>query len=304
MITKQVESPWLLFMFSLPAKSASLRVDVWRKLRRAGALALGGSGYVLPNTPANEERLQWLARQVQKHKGQATVVEARAFDQRPAEELVRQFTAARSREYAALLKDFRQTGGKPALSRPQLARLRRRFQEIVNRDYFISPLREKVEALLTRAQQSHEPAEPRSLQKRKEFRGRTWVTRHRPGIDRVASAWLIRRFIDVDSVFVFAADPTEQKNAVPFDMFSEQGFGHRGEDCSFETLMKAFAVGDDRVKAIAEIVHDADLGDEKYGRVEAAGLDRVLAGWSQQGISDDELLRRGMELIEGLYQSL
>src|SRR5262249_11273585 len=244
MVTTKLESPWLLFMFSLPAKRASLRVDVWRKLRRAGALALGSSGYVLPHTPANEERFQWLARQVQKHKGQATVVEARGFDRRPAEELVRQFVDARSKEYAALLKELRPMGKKPTLSRAQLARLRRRFQEIVDRDYFITPLREKVEALLTRAHQSHEPAEPRSVQKRKEFGGRTWVTRHRPGIDRVASAWLIRRFIDLDAVFVFAADPTEQKNAVPFDMFSEQGFGHRGEDCSFETLMKAFAIDD------------------------------------------------------------
>jgi hypothetical protein len=133
---------------------------------------------------------------------------------------------------------------------------------------------------------------------------RLWITRPRPGIDRVSSAWLIRRFIDPKAKFVFGAEPTAHADAIPFDMFCPQGFGHRGEDCTFETLCKEFSIRDARVRRIAEIIHDADLGDEKFARPEGQGLDRVLNGWAKQELPDDELLERGTELIEGLYESL
>jgi transposase len=128
-------------------------------------------------------------------------------------------------------------------------------------------------------------------------------SRPRPGIDRVSSAWLIRRFIDPNAKFVFSDDPKRHPDAIPFDMFQAGGFGHRGEECTFETLRKEFAIRDPKVATLAEIIHDADLGDEKFGQGAGLGLDRVLIGWAQQGISDEELLRRGMELIDGLYHS-
>jgi hypothetical protein len=115
---------------------------------------------------------------------------------------------------------------------------------------------------------------------------------------------LIRRFIDPNAKFVFADNPNAQENAIPFDMFQAGGFGHCGEDCTFETLVKDFAIRDAQVRRIAEVIHDAGLGDEKFGRLEGIGLDKVLIGWAQQGIADEELLRRGMELIEGLYRSV
>jgi hypothetical protein len=296
--------PWLLFVFSLSAKQASLRVEVWRRLRRYGTFTLKNSGYILPNTPANEERFQWLAQQVRRARGEATVIHAEAFDNLPFDELVRRFVNERSKEYAALAKELRRITEKSQPTQAQESRLRKRFQELVERDYFGSPERRKVEALLAKMDSRREVAEVRPARSREEFRKRTWVTRHRPGIDRVASAWLIRRFVDPDAVFAFAERPEDQPSAIPFDMFCTEGFGHRGEDCTFETLLKAFAIEDARVVAIAQAVHDADLGDDKYGRAEALGLDRVLTGWAHQGISDDELLRRGMELIEGLYQAL
>jgi hypothetical protein len=297
-------SPWLLFMFGLSAKEASQRVDIWRRLRRYGAIALRSSGYVLPNSPANEERLQWLAKQVRKYRGQATIVHAEAFDGVPSAELTRRFVEERSKEYAQLLKEFERSQKQNVLSPARLARLRKRFGEVVDRDYFGCPARDKVEAILAKVDEGERNLSPRARRRRKEFVGRTWVTRYRPGIDRVASAWLIRRFIDNSATFVFAADPKEQPGAVPFDMFSEEGFGHRGDECTFETLIKEFAIDDRRLKTIAQAVHDADLDDERYGRVEARGLDRVLSGWAHQGLSDDELLRRGMELFEGLYQGI
>lgn len=302
-VTQNPVPPWLLLMFGLSANQASQRVDVWRRLRRYGAVALKNSGYVLPNVPVNEERLQWLAREIRKGKGQATIVHAQSFDGLPSNELTRRFGDERTKEFTALLHEL-QRAGKKSLSRAQLGRYRRRFQEIVDRDYFGSPARAKVEALLARADENPDAAPARTVRRRTEFRGRTWVTRHRPGIDRAASAWLIRRCIDPDAAFVFADDPKEFPKAVPFDMFSEHGFGHRGEDCTFETLVKDFGIKDSRVAAIAQAVHDADLDDGKFGRLEGFGLDRVLTGWAHQGISDEELLRRGMEAIEGLYQGL
>ena len=174
-------------------------------------------------------------------------------------------------------------------------------------DFFHNPLRSRLETLLAQAEKRGTPTGPssRSEVKKKEYRGRIWITRPRPGIDRVSSAWLIRKFIDENAKFVFDNDPSQHPSAVPFDMFqTEKGFGHRGEDCTFETLCKEFAIHDRRVRAIAQIIHDADLEDKKFGRSEGIGIDRTLIGWAKQGVSDEELLRRGMEMIEGLYVSV
>jgi hypothetical protein len=164
-------------------------------------------------------------------------------------------------------------------------------------------LRAKVQSFLASVE-AQEDGKMRSSTSRKQFLNRQWITRPRPGIDRVSSAWLIRRFIDSRAHFLFGPDPDAHAKAVPFDMFCPQGFGHRGEDCTFETLCKEFAIREKKVKRIAQIIHDADLGDDKFGRPEGEGLDRVLKGWAKQDLPDDELLRRGMDLIEGLYDSL
>ena len=135
------------------------------------------------------------------------------------------------------------------------------------------------------------------------YRNRIWVTRPRPSVDRVTSAWLIRRFIDPKAKFAFADEGQKPQDAVPFDMY-EGGFGHRGEDCTFETLLKAFHIRDKKAAAMAQIVHDADLFDEKFGRREGFGIDEAMKGWARQGLSDQELLDRGIQLAEGIYQSL
>lgn len=299
------ESPWLLLIFRLPSTRASQRVEVWRKLQRYGALALGSSGYVLPQTPANQEKLEWLATAIRNYKGQASVVQVQCFDDLPDKRLRQLFLEARARDYERLLRELKKLIALPAARRPagKLARLRRRLQEIEAIDFFEGALRGRVEALLARAEESRAVGGRKKKGTAAEYLNRTWITRPRPGIDRVSSAWLIRRFVDPKARFVFGDDPTSHPDAVPFDMFVPAGFGHRGEDCTFEMLSKEFAIRDARVKRIAQIVHDADLGDEKFGRMEGIGLDRVLNGWAKQDAPDDELLERGMELIEGLYNA-
>jgi hypothetical protein len=300
------QAPWLLLMFSLPAKQASGRVEVWRKLKKYGALPLRTSGYLLPNKAENQERFEWLAAAIRKYKGQASVVQVQAMDDLPSEALVQLFIQARSKDYEGLAREVKKLVSRSKREPGELARLRRRFQEIAAIDFFNSPLRGRVEALLESADSiGQSKTIPESSRKaKKQYLDRVWMTRPRPGIDRVSSAWLIRRFIDANARFAFGDDPRKHADAIPFDMFQAKGFGHRGDDCTFETLRKEFAIRDSKVETIAEVIHDADLADEKFGRTEGAGLDRVLIGWAHQGISDDELLRRGMELIEGLYQSL
>lgn len=294
---------WLLVIFSLPAKSASQRVDIWRKLQKYGTIALPSGGYLLPNSAPNQERMEWLATAIRSYKGQASVLLVQSFDDLSPTRLEQLFTEARSRDYRRLLRDIQKLAALPHSRRSpaQVHRLRRKLSEIVEVDFFENTFRTRVEKALAKLE---EPLSEKKVRVRlADYANRTWVTRFRPGIDRVSSAWLIRRFIDPKARFVFGSAPADHPDAIPFDMFSSEGFGHRGEDCTFETLCKEFAIRDGRAKRIAEMIHDADLGDEKFGRIEGIGLDKVLQGWAAQDLSDDALLKRGMELIEGLYDS-
>jgi hypothetical protein len=297
----------LLFIFTLPTKRASQRVDSWRKLRRYGALALQSGGHVLPNTPTNRERFEWLGAVIRKSAGHASVMQVHSLDDHSNARLRELFLEASTRDYEALIAELRKISGSQRGNANALVRFRRKFLDIIEIDFFHNPLRSRLETLLAQAEKRGTPTGPssRSEVKKKEYRGRIWITRPRPGIDRVSSAWLIRKFIDENAKFVFDNDPSQHPSAVPFDMFqTEKGFGHRGEDCTFETLCKEFAIHDRRVRAIAQIIHDADLEDKKFGRSEGIGIDRTLIGWAKQGVSDEELLRRGMEMIEGLYVSV
>ena len=303
--SREAQAPWLLLVFSLPAPKASERVGAWRKLQRYGALGLPASGHVLPNTSANQERFEWLATSIRNAKGQAAVAQVSSFDGLRHDQLEQMFTQARSRDYQDLEKELKKAakGGKRNIPETTLSRFKKRLQQITEADFFGSPVRARVEEALRRLEHG-EPNEIKARHNPKDYVGRMWVTRPRPGIDRVSSAWLIRRFVDAGARFIFDEEASRHPDAIPFDMFQIGGFGHRGNDCTFETLMKTFGIRDSRVALVAEAVHGADLADGHFGRDEALGIDRVLQGWSQERISDDELLRRGMEMIEGLYNGI
>ena len=305
MTVRATNAAWLLLTFTLPTKRASQRVEIWRKLQRYGTVPLGNSGYLLPSDASNEERFQWLATAIRKYGGDASVVRVESIDNLSTPKLKSQFSEARNREYQDLIRQIQTI---PATSErkgeARLSRLRNRFQEIVDVDFFDSPLQERVRALLEEASSLRSAkAGVRVKINPKDYKNRMWVTRPRPGVDRCASAWLIRQFIDKKAQFIFAPEDQVPVRAVPFDMFHEAGFGHRGGDCTFETLEKVFRIRDPRVMVIGQMIHDADLLDDRFGRKEGYGVDEILKGWAQQGLADEKLLERGMELIEGLYHS-
>jgi hypothetical protein len=305
---KRSSIAWLLLTFTLPTKRASQRVEVWRKLQRYGTVPLGNSGYLLPRNAVNEERFQWLATAIRKYGGDASIVHVQGIDNISTPQLIGRFAEARAREYQELIRQLEEFSALPLQKRAvgRLSRLRSRFQEIVEVDFFDSPLQKNAGELLAKADAARVTTRTSESPKidPQDYKRRVWVTRPRPGVDRSASAWLIRRFIDSKARFAFAPEGKVPQAAVPFDMFHDRGFGHRGEDCTFETLQKEFRIRDRGVKVISEIIHDADLADQKFGRKEGYGIDEVLKGWARQGISDQDLLERGMQLIEGLFHSL
>jgi hypothetical protein len=299
-------SPWLLLVFTLPSNKASERVGIWRKLQKFGSIQLRNAGYLLPSNPVNQERFEWLATAIRSFKGEASILQVQSIDDLSPRALQELFRQARTPDYEALIQEAKKL--KPAASGTSapLQRLRRRYEDLVDIDFFENPLRRKAEEALKQAEQPRTTAVKGKMEmvSKADYQNRVWMTRPRPGIDRVSSAWLITRFIDPKARFLFSNDPKSHADAVPFDMFQAGGFGHEGDNCTFETFCHRFGIKDKAVHTIAEAIHDADLEDGRFGRSDGIAINSILRGWDRQGLADDELLKRGMDLIEGLYQSL
>ncbi len=300
---------WLLLLFSLPATHKTERVAIWRKLKKTGAIQIKTSTYLLPDTPPQYEIFQWLAKQVRDYGGESTLVRAKEIEELNDEKLIGLFDSAREKQYAELTGPLRSLGQRAKIGRDEhfadeLEKLKKAYRAIREVDFFDAPRGEDIATLLERVQSSARARKFAGPKLRtKEFQHKTWLTRPRPEIDRVACAWLIRRFIDSNAVFVFASSASAFPDALPFDM-PDAEFSHHGDDCTFETLVKRFALADKALRKIGEMVHDADLGDDKFQRTECVGLDRVLKGWAKAGMSDDELLLNGSACFNGLYAFL
>ncbi len=304
-----VPHKWLLLLYGLPTKKSAARVNLWRQLKKSGALALKTSASLLPDQPAHHERFQWLAQQVRDNGGEATIIRVTEIEGLPHPEIIRQFNEARAADYDALRSALNAALARKKKRRDEghaagLAKLARQFEEIRKIDYFDCPRAQDVQMLLKRAVGLRSAKSSASTQlAANKFTGKTWLTRPQPGIDRAGSAWLIRKFIDPKARFVFGIDPAKFPDAIPYDMF-EVEFSHHGDDCTFETLAKRFGIADQAVLKIAEMVHDADLEDGKYQKTECLGIDQVLKGWAKSDMSDEELLLRGRECFEALYRQL
>jgi hypothetical protein len=299
---------WLLLLLRLPATHKAERVAIWRKLKKSGAIQIQTSTYVLPDEAARYEAFQWLTQEIRSAGGDATLIRAREIEGLPNEKLVELFNTARAKEYATLRELLRALSHRPTTRRSstsadKLDRARKQFREIRHTDFFNCPRAQDVEMLLRKMEQTQpsETAFPKISHR--DFRGKTWVTRPRPEIDRVGSAWLIRKFIDPKAKFIFAKKTPTNGRAVSFDML-DADFSHHGDDCTFETLLKRFRIQDNVVHKIGEMIHDADLDDDKFERNECIGIDRVLKGWAKEGISDQEILRRGLQCFDALHAFL
>jgi hypothetical protein len=298
---------WLLLLFSLPTNRNTERVAVWRRLKKLGAVQIKTSTYLLPDEAAQYEQFQWLAQQIRDYGGDSTLVRAQEIEGLTKEKVIAMFNEARAKDYAELRKSLQGFIGRrkkmDAETAPaELERLTRQFREIREVDFFDSARGHDVAMLLRRAEG---PKRSRQLEMLdvKQYQGKTWLTRPRPEIDRVGSAWLISKFIDRKSKFVFAPTAGAVPGAIPFDMLDAE-FSHHGNYCTFETLIRRFAISDKVVAKIGEMIHDADLDDARFQRVEAVGIDRVLKGWAKQGLTDQEILRRGFECFDALYSFL
>jgi hypothetical protein len=185
----------------------------------------------------------------------------------------------------------------------KLDRIRKQFREIRQTDFFDSPNAKGVEVILRKLERPPPRLKTQPKLEPRDFRGRAWLTRPRPEIDRVGSAWLIRKSIDPKAKFVFAVKRPPNRRTLTFDML-DGDFSHDGDDCTFETLIRRFGIEDKAIRKIAEMIHDADLDDDKFQRKECIGIDRILKGWAKQGLRDKEILRRGFECFDALYAFL
>ena len=301
---------WLFLLFNLPAKQSSGRVKVWRRLKKFGAIQLKTSTYVLPDEPVHYERFQWLAKEIVDTGGEATLVRVKDIEGMPHAAIVALFNEARARDYDELsepmnllIKDNKARKQSPENFSNQLQKLRQRYQEIRDIDYFQSSRGEDLQRVLQQAEALESPEKKTETTTRlrvEDYRGKTWLTRPRPEIDRVGSAWLIHKFIDPGAKFGFANTAAEFPKAIPYDMF-EVEFSHHGDHCTFETLIQRFAIRDRAVLRLAELIHDADVEDDKFHRVEGFGVEQIFKGWAKQGLVDQEILSKGFECFDALY---
>lgn len=306
---------WLLLIHQIPPTPSYLRVKVGRRLQALGAVPVKNSVYVLPRSDEALEDFQWVRREILTGGGDASVCEGRFVEGLSDEGVEALFNAAREADYGDLAKEaralqasLRRRGKRTAgagSAEATLRRLRKRLDELAAIDFFGASGRDAVEGTLVAIEAELNPppaSAPDPGGAPLNVRGRTWVTRRGVHIDRIGSAWLIRRFIDPEARFRFvegheAAVPGELR----FDMF-DADFTHEGDECTFEVLRRRFGLGDPALVRLGEVVHDIDLKDGKFGHPETAGLDHLIAGIAFRHKDDEARLHDGAAAFEGLYE--
>jgi hypothetical protein len=314
------EGRWLLLIHQIPPKPDYFRVKIWRRLQRLGAVAIKNSVYALPKNDQTQEDFQWVLREIVEGGGEASLCEARFVEGLSDDQVEALFQVAREIEYGQVAEEARRLAAMPIAvgqieetRRTQLeidlARLKRRLAEVVAIDFFGAPGREAAEGLVSGVEaRLHEKRYGKQIvsaavTRREDFQGKVWVTRKGIHVDRMASAWFVRRFVDSAARFKFV--PAKGYKPLPgelrFDMF-EAEFTHEGDRCTLEVLIERTGVNDPAVSPIAEIVHDIDLKDSKFGRQETVGIDRLIAGIAMAHKDDENRLARGAAVFDDLYE--
>jgi len=320
---------WILLIHQLPPKPTNLRVRIWRKLQKLGAVAIKNSVYVLPATEKAHEDFQWLKQEIESAGGEAAVFQAGSVEGATDQEIIAAFRKTRDEEFATVAAGFdgltgairEQARGKHLSTgrltshETEIAKLHVELERVAANDFFNAAGRAAAFNAYERCQNSLRVAQGPNLRaelahaKRgaldlAKFQGRRWVTRRNLHIDRLASAWLIKQFIDKRPRFYFVAEGETIEGAIPFDMFGTE-FTHHGEDCTFETMLKRFGLTESKgLREVAEIVHDIDLKDNKFQRLETSGLNSVIDGLSKVLRDDRKLLQQTGVVFDGLYALL
>lgn len=321
-MTDEIPTPiehWLLLIHQLPAKPAYFRVKIWRRLQSLGAVAVKNAVYALPANEQTQEDFEWLLKEIVEGGGEALVCEARLIDGLSDHQARMLFNRARDEDYEALAKEAQSLAKTLVVeiaatqrveARAKLVKLKSRAQAIVAIDFFGANGRETVDGLLTmldtslREDDTMKPfSDEKADLKTEVLKGRIWVTRQGVHVDRIASAWLIRRFIDPDARFKFVCgqDYAPLSGELRFDMF-EAEFTHEGDRCTFKVLLSRAAPDDLALRAISEIVHDIDLKDGKFARVETSGIAHLITGLTLANNGDEQRMVRGAAVLNDLYE--
>lgn len=323
---------WLLFFYTIPANPVNNRMKIWRKLVKTGAVQLKGGVYILPYSEERHEALQWLLAELPGLKGEGLLLRTDSIEPLQQREIIALFDeqrrqqyqelAGRVDEFAGRLRNLQKGGRdrKPTSLFRQYDRLQADLLAIRQRDFFdseagrelserLAALRRSMEELNTAGRRSGDMKPATLLDGRRiaDFTGLTWLTRRRPFVDRMASAWLIRRFIDPGADFAFRAEeelmesPGERE--ISFDV--RQGdFTHVDDMCTFEVLVQSFGLADRGLSRLAGIVHDIDIKDGRFAAAEAPTVEMIIRGIRNRNLPDEEALAQGMTVFEALYLSL
>jgi hypothetical protein len=321
---------WVLLIHQLPSTPTNLRVRTWRKLQRLGAVVLKNSVYVLPFNEKTYEDFQWLKQEIESAGGEATLLRAGVVEGTADKEIISVFCHARDEEYSKLAAELeglvgsireQKRGGHLTDARvssyeAELDKLHNELERLIAIDFFNASGRSTATAAFHSCQKALRASQNRNQRLAesvrgegatltlKKYQGRRWFTRRNLFIDRLASIWLIKRFIDRHPRFYFVSEEETVTGGIGFDMVGAE-FTHAGEDCTFETLIKQFGLNQDvGLRAIAEIVHDIDLKDNKFNRLEAAGFSATIRGVANMLKNDNKLMRQGILLFDGLYALL
>ncbi len=307
---------WLILIVSLPTQNSTGRMRVWRALKALGCAVLRDGVYLLPYRKEFRQTLQVQAEDVIAGGGSAHILELDSENQEQQKVFENLFD--RSIDYAKLVETIQQTANSnfqpddPAKLQKQVDRLRKDFEAIALQDFFPGAAREQAASVLEDLEHAITGHlmldEPHVVHRRirrlhvEDYQGRTWATRQRPWIDRLASAWLIQRFIDPEARFIWLIEPAAcPAKALGFD-FDGAEFTHVGAKVTFEVLMASFGLAKDAaLNRLSSLVHYLDVGGIPV--LEAAGLETLIRGMRQRWPSDDDLLIETNKTFDAFYQA-